>query len=95
MTQFTDEQLKTWASLGPWKWAPNSDGEFECPRRVKDGQWVVTSRLNHDLTALNDDHRDALVSAPDLAAEVIRLRAENARLIYYDDEATCRGTWES
>jgi len=77
---FSDEQLRKWASLGPWEWSSNSDGQFKCPRRVKDGQWIVTSQLSRDLLALNDDHRDALVSSPDLAARVIELEAENARL---------------
>ena len=80
MTNITNEQLEAWAGLGPWEWAPNSDGEFECPRRVSDGQWIVTSRLNHSLSALSESHRDALTAAPDLARLVLEKDAEIARL---------------
>ncbi len=94
----TTDELKSLlaeATNGPWKWGNLYD--FEGQPDIKHMfQWCLTGVLiaeGKDGTPGGDDHDKAnarlIAMAPDLAARVIELEAENARLRDDLDGARC------
>ena len=77
MTNYTTEQLEAWAGLGPWEWCEN--WLYVATPNPPTGP-VLWYTANDDGVHADPNDAALIAAAPDLAAEVLRLRAEVAEL---------------